>query len=133
MEIEEIRAPDTRPAYEESQFVITRLDFVNVDRLCSRPHGGSVPASRSHQGARLDDAGLRPTGLLLHEIVHNQFVVDYFKSLASCSSTTSRWCARGPVMLSAHGSPPEVIEAARQSGGTVIDAVCPLVTKVTTS
>ena len=33
-------------------------------------------------------------------------------------------------MLSAHGSPPEVIEAARQSGGTVIDAVCPLVTKV---
>ena len=33
-------------------------------------------------------------------------------------------------MLSAHGSPPEVIEAARRSGGTVIDAVCPLVTKV---
>jgi 4-hydroxy-3-methylbut-2-en-1-yl diphosphate reductase len=35
-----------------------------------------------------------------------------------------------PVMLSAHGSPPQVIEAARQGGGTVIDAVCPLVTKV---
>jgi 4-hydroxy-3-methylbut-2-enyl diphosphate reductase len=33
-------------------------------------------------------------------------------------------------MLSAHGSPPEVIESARKSGGTVIDAVCPLVTKV---
>jgi 4-hydroxy-3-methylbut-2-enyl diphosphate reductase len=33
-------------------------------------------------------------------------------------------------MLSAHGSPPEVIEAARRTGGTVIDAVCPLVTKV---
>ena len=33
-------------------------------------------------------------------------------------------------MLSAHGSPPEVIEAARANGGTVIDAVCPLVTKV---
>ena len=33
-------------------------------------------------------------------------------------------------MLSAHGSPPEVIDAARAHGGTVIDAVCPLVTKV---
>jgi len=33
-------------------------------------------------------------------------------------------------MLSAHGSPPEVVETAKLSGGTVIDAVCPLVTKV---
>ena len=33
-------------------------------------------------------------------------------------------------MLSAHGSPPEVVDAARNNGGTVIDAVCPLVTKV---
>ena len=33
-------------------------------------------------------------------------------------------------MLSAHGSPPQLVEAARRTGGTVIDAVCPLVTKV---
>jgi 4-hydroxy-3-methylbut-2-enyl diphosphate reductase len=35
-----------------------------------------------------------------------------------------------PVMLSAHGSAPEVVEAARAAGGYVVDAVCPLVTKV---
>jgi 4-hydroxy-3-methylbut-2-enyl diphosphate reductase len=35
-----------------------------------------------------------------------------------------------PVMLSAHGSAPEVVTAARASGGVVVDAVCPLVTKV---
>ena len=35
-----------------------------------------------------------------------------------------------PIMLSAHGSAPEVVEAARRSGGSVVDAVCPLVTKV---
>jgi 4-hydroxy-3-methylbut-2-enyl diphosphate reductase len=33
-------------------------------------------------------------------------------------------------MLSAHGSAPEVVEAARAHGGVVVDAVCPLVTKV---
>ena len=33
-------------------------------------------------------------------------------------------------MLSAHGSAPEVVEAARARGGAVVDAVCPLVTKV---
>jgi len=33
-------------------------------------------------------------------------------------------------MLSAHGSAPEVVEAARANGGYVVDAVCPLVTKV---
>ena len=35
-----------------------------------------------------------------------------------------------PLMLSAHGSAPEVVRAARAHGGVVIDAVCPLVTKV---
>ena len=33
-------------------------------------------------------------------------------------------------MLSAHGSAPEVVDAARGRGGVVVDAVCPLVTKV---
>jgi 4-hydroxy-3-methylbut-2-enyl diphosphate reductase len=35
-----------------------------------------------------------------------------------------------PLMLSAHGSAPEVVAAARANGGYVVDAVCPLVTKV---
>ena len=35
-----------------------------------------------------------------------------------------------PIMLSAHGSAPEVVAAARDRGGFVVDAVCPLVTKV---
>jgi 4-hydroxy-3-methylbut-2-enyl diphosphate reductase len=33
-------------------------------------------------------------------------------------------------MLSAHGSPPAVLEAARARGSYVVDSVCPLVTKV---
>ena len=66
-----------------------------------------------------------------HEIVHNQFVVEYFKSLGVVFiDDVTTVPAGSPVMLSAHGSPPDVIEAARRTGGTVVDAVCPLVTKV---
>ncbi|MGB1688775.1 MAG: 4-hydroxy-3-methylbut-2-enyl diphosphate reductase, partial [Ilumatobacteraceae bacterium] len=35
-----------------------------------------------------------------------------------------------PIMLSAHGSAPEVVASARQRGSFVVDSVCPLVTKV---
>ena len=67
-----------------------------------------------------------------HEIVHNQPVVERFEAArAWCSSTTSPRCRpAGPLMLSAHGSAPEVVAAARANGGYVVDAVCPLVTKV---
>jgi 4-hydroxy-3-methylbut-2-enyl diphosphate reductase len=66
-----------------------------------------------------------------HEIVHNQFVVNHFRSLGVIFVDDVRDVPHGaPVMLSAHGSPPSVIEAAQASGGTVVDAVCPLVTKV---
>src|SRR5207247_730117 len=35
-----------------------------------------------------------------------------------------------PLMLSAHGSAPDVVEAARGKDRFVVNAVCPLVTKV---
>ena len=38
--------------------------------------------------------------------------------------------AGAPLMLSAHGSAPLVVEEAHNRGGVVVDAVCPLVTKV---
>jgi 4-hydroxy-3-methylbut-2-enyl diphosphate reductase len=72
-----------------------------------------------------------PPVFCYHEIVHNRFVVDYFKSLGVVFIDDVGEVPSGaPVMLSAHGTPPQVIERARQSGGTVIDAACPLVTKV---
>ena len=66
-----------------------------------------------------------------HEIVHNQYVVEHFRSLGVIFIDDVADAPTGaPIMLSAHGSPPSVIEAAQENGGTVIDAVCPLVTKV---
>ncbi|MEZ5268390.1 MAG: hypothetical protein R2789_07455 [Microthrixaceae bacterium] len=37
-----------------------------------------------------------------------------------------------PVMLSAHGSAPEVVQAAIATGGFVVDAVCPSSPRFTT-
>lgn len=66
-----------------------------------------------------------------HEIVHNRVVVERFRDLGVIFVDDISEVPEGaPLMLSAHGSAPEVVEAARASGGVVVNAVCPLVTKV---
>ena len=66
-----------------------------------------------------------------HEIVHNRLVVDRFKDLGVVFVDDIADVPEGaPLMLSAHGSAPEVVAAAQANGGYVVNAVCPLVTKV---
>jgi len=66
-----------------------------------------------------------------HEIVHNRLVVDRFEQLGVVFVDDIDEVPEGrPIMLSAHGSAPEVVAAARSRGSVVVDAVCPLVTKV---
>jgi 4-hydroxy-3-methylbut-2-enyl diphosphate reductase len=66
-----------------------------------------------------------------HEIVHNQLVVDRFRDLGVVFVDDMAEVPEGrPIMLSAHGSAPEVVAAARARGSYVVNAVCPLVTKV---
>ncbi len=66
-----------------------------------------------------------------HEIVHNRRVVERFEELGVVFVDDIEEVPPGaPLMLSAHGSAPEVIEAAHRNAGYLVDAVCPLVTKV---
>lgn len=66
-----------------------------------------------------------------HEIVHNEWVVKAFERVGVVFVDDMSEVPEGaPVMLSAHGSAPEVVSAAQLRAGVVIDAVCPLVTKV---
>lgn len=66
-----------------------------------------------------------------HEIVHNKLVVDRFKAQGVLFIDSIDEVPPGsPIMLSAHGSPPAILEAARARGSYVVDSVCPLVTKV---
>jgi len=66
-----------------------------------------------------------------HEIVHNASVVDVFERAGVVFVDEIGDVPSGaPVMLSAHGSSPAVVAAAAERGAVMVDAVCPLVTKV---
>ena len=66
-----------------------------------------------------------------HEIVHNATVVKAFEDAGVIFVNDIAEVPDGsPIMLSAHGSAPEVVEAARAKSAVLVDAVCPLVTKV---
>ena len=66
-----------------------------------------------------------------HEIVHNKMVVERFARLGVVFVDDIADVPSGsPIMLSAHGSAPEVVMSARERGSFLVDSVCPLVTKV---
>jgi 4-hydroxy-3-methylbut-2-enyl diphosphate reductase len=66
-----------------------------------------------------------------HEIVHNEAVVKAFTRAGVVFVEEIDEVPPGrPVMLSAHGSAPEVVAGAEKRAAVMVDAVCPLVTKV---
>lgn len=66
-----------------------------------------------------------------HQIVHNPHVVADLERKGAITVESVEEIPPGSVVVfSAHGSPPEDFEKARQRGLKVIDAVCPLVTRV---
>ena len=66
-----------------------------------------------------------------HEIVHNKLIVERFQRLGVVFVDDVADVPPGsPIMLSAHGSAPEVVAESRRRGSIVVDSVCPLVTKV---
>jgi 4-hydroxy-3-methylbut-2-enyl diphosphate reductase len=72
-----------------------------------------------------------PPVYCFHEIVHNEWVVRAFEKVGVIFVDEIDQVPPGsPVMLSAHGSAPEVVAGASERAAVVIDAVCPLVTKV---
>ena len=66
-----------------------------------------------------------------HEIVHNRLVVERFRAQGVIFvDSVEEVPAGAPLMLSAHGNAPAVVAAAREHDRFVVNAVCPLVTKV---
>ena len=66
-----------------------------------------------------------------HQIVHNPYVVQSLESKGAKTVEDVDDIPEGAtVVFSAHGSPPEDFEKAQRRGLHVIDATCPLVTKV---
>jgi 4-hydroxy-3-methylbut-2-en-1-yl diphosphate reductase len=66
-----------------------------------------------------------------HEIVHNRYVVDSFRERGAVFVDSVDEVPPGArIVFSAHGVSPEVVAQARAKALRVIDATCPLVTKV---
>jgi 4-hydroxy-3-methylbut-2-en-1-yl diphosphate reductase len=66
-----------------------------------------------------------------HEIVHNRHVVQTLRDKGAVFVEDETTVPEGAVIVfSAHGSPPEAFENSKRLGHTLVDATCPLVTKV---
>jgi 4-hydroxy-3-methylbut-2-enyl diphosphate reductase len=66
-----------------------------------------------------------------HEIVHNRYVVEQLRHRGAIFVESISEVPEGAVLVfSAHGVPPRVREEAQERALRVIDATCPLVTKV---
>src|SRR5918998_4493377 len=103
-----------------------------VDRvLLAAPRGFCAGVEMAIKALAWMVRAFEPPVYCYHEIVHNRLVVERFRQLGVVFVDDIADVPPGaPLMLSAHGSPPEVVAAARATGGDVVDAVCPLVTKV---
>jgi 4-hydroxy-3-methylbut-2-enyl diphosphate reductase len=103
-----------------------------VDRvLLASPRGFCAGVEKAIKALAWMVRVFEPPVYCYHEIVHNRHVVDQFQARGVVFvDDVDQVPAGAPLMLSAHGSAPEVVEAARRQGRVVVDAVCPLVTKV---
>jgi 4-hydroxy-3-methylbut-2-enyl diphosphate reductase len=105
---------------------------VRVDRvLLAEPRGFCAGVEKAIKALAWMVRVFEPPVYCYHEIVHNRHVVDRFRQQGVIFVDRVEDVPEGaPLMLSAHGSAPEVSIEARDRDRVVVDAVCPLVTKV---
>jgi 4-hydroxy-3-methylbut-2-enyl diphosphate reductase len=103
-----------------------------VDRvLLASPRGFCAGVEMAIKSLAWMTRVFEPPVYCYHEIVHNDVVVDRFRRMGVVFVESLDDVPVGaPLMLSAHGSPPALVEAAHARGGAVVNAVCPLVRKV---
>ena len=104
----------------------------SVDRvLLAQPRGFCAGVEMAIKALAWMVRVFEPPVYCYHEIVHNRLVVEEFRRQGVVFvDDVDEVPALAPLMLSAHGSAPEVEEAAAANGRIVVDACCPLVTKV---
>ena len=108
------------------------LGRVQVDKvLLAEPRGFCAGVEMAIKALAWMVRVFEPPVYCYHEIVHNRLVVEEFARQGVIFVDDVEQVPPGAaLMLSAHGSAPEVEDAASAKGRTVLNAVCPLVTKV---
>jgi len=67
---------------------------------------------------------------ILNEIVHNEAVVEKFQRQGVGQTSSVDQVDGGTLIISAHGVAPDIIDEAKSRGLNVVDATCPLVTRI---
>ena len=99
--------------------------------ILAQPRGFCAGVERAIEIVERALARFGPPVYVRHEIVHNQHVVETLKSKGARFVDDVDEIPEGAVtVFSAHGVAEAVEVAARGRGLEVIDAACPLVTKV---
>ncbi len=102
-----------------------------MEVLLAKPRGFCAGVERAIEIVERALARFGPPIHVRHEIVHNQHVVRALAAKGAVFVDDLRDVPEGSrVVFSAHGVPPSVVEEARVRRLEVIDATCPLVTKV---
>ncbi len=99
--------------------------------LLLKPRGFCAGVVRAIDIVRIALEAFGPPIYVRKEIVHNRFVVEELQGKGAIFVDSVEEVPNGErVIYSAHGVSPEVREASQGRGLRVIDATCPLVTKV---
>jgi 4-hydroxy-3-methylbut-2-enyl diphosphate reductase len=102
-----------------------------MDVLLANPRGFCAGVDRAIEIVELALERFGPPVYVRHEIVHNRHVVESLRAKGAVFVDDPAEVPAGSLLVfSAHGVSPAVREAAAGRGLRVIDATCPLVTKV---
>ena len=102
-----------------------------MEVVLSSPRGFCAGVVRAIEVVELCLERFGPPVYVKHQIVHNPYVVDELERKGAITVEEVEDIPPGSlVVFSAHGSPPEDFDKAQARELRVIDAVCPLVTRV---
>ena len=102
-----------------------------LEVILSSPRGFCAGVVRAIDVVELCLKKYGPPVYVKHQIVHNPYVVAELEEKGAITVEDVSEIPEGAtVVFSAHGSPPEDFKAAQSRKLNVIDAVCPLVTRV---
>lgn len=102
-----------------------------MEVILSSPRGFCAGVVRAIEVVELCLEKFNPPIYVKHQIVHNPYVVKALEQKGAITVEEVNEIPQGSIVVfSAHGSPPEDFRRAEERNLRVIDATCPLVTRV---